>query len=53
MQRWETMTVPDLADPVLQQDLASQVDAANDGKPVAEIARHQDEMLLKLLEMLD
>jgi len=53
MQRWETMIVPDLADPVLQQKLAAQVDAANGGRPVAEIARRQDDMILKLLEILD
>ncbi|MGH6798704.1 MAG: 3-hydroxyacyl-CoA dehydrogenase, partial [Roseiarcus sp.] len=53
MQRWETMTIPDLADPVLQRKLASQVDAANGGRPVAEIARRQDDMILKLLEILD
>ena len=53
MQRWETMTIPDLADPALQEKLVQQVDAANAGRSVADIARHQDEMILKLLQALD
>ncbi len=52
MQRWETMTTPDLADPGLQKKLAAQVDEAHDGAPVTEIARHQDEMLLALMKAL-
>ncbi len=53
MQRWETMTVPDLSDPDLQARLADQVEAANGGRSVADIARRQDELILKLLQALD
>lgn len=53
MKRWETMNTPDLADPALQAKLAAQVEEANGGRPVAEIARNQDAMLLELLKLLD
>lgn len=53
MGRWETMTTPDLADPALQAKLAEQVDAANARRPVAEIARRQDELLLEILKIVD
>jgi carnitine 3-dehydrogenase len=52
MQRWDTAIRPDLADRELQQELVSQVERANGGKPVAEIARHQDDMILNLLQVL-
>jgi len=50
--RWRTMRVPDLADPALQAELAMQMAAATGGEPVEEIARRQDETLLKLLALL-
>ena len=53
IKRWETMTTPDLADPGLQAKLAEQVVQANGERPVADIARHQDAMLLALLKLLD
>jgi 3-hydroxyacyl-CoA dehydrogenase len=52
MKRWETMATPDLADPALQARLVAQVEQANDGRPVAEIAQHQDAMLLEILKLL-
>ncbi|MEA1652852.1 3-hydroxyacyl-CoA dehydrogenase NAD-binding domain-containing protein [Nitrospirillum sp. BR 11164] len=52
-QRWETMTVPDLADPSVQERLVTQVEAAHPGQSVADIARHQDDRLLELLAILD
>ena len=52
-QRWQSMTVPDLGNPELQATLATQIAAATDGAPVADIARHQDETILKLLSVLD
>lgn len=50
--RWQTMKNPDLSDPELQAELTAQVIEANDGRPVADIARHQDEMVLRLLQTL-
>lgn len=52
MNRWRTMKDPDLADPALQTKLAAQVIEANGHRPVADIARHQDAMLLRLLQAL-
>jgi 3-hydroxyacyl-CoA dehydrogenase len=52
MKRWHTMTTPDLSDPVLVETLVSQMAAASGGKPVSEIACHQDETVLKLLQIL-
>ena len=51
--RWQTMADPDLADPQLQAMLAAQADQAHGGAPVADIARRQDAMLLKILAALD
>ena len=51
--RWASMTTPDLADPALQGELIAQVEAMHAGKSVAEIAQHQDAMLLALLRLLD
>jgi carnitine 3-dehydrogenase len=52
IKRWESMETPDLANPVLQTELARQVEAAHGGSTVAEISRHQDAMLLMLLHQL-
>jgi 3-hydroxyacyl-CoA dehydrogenase len=52
MKRWESMETPDLMDPALRTRLAEQIEKAHDGKPVAQIAAHQDAMLLKLLQIL-
>jgi len=52
MRRWSTMSDPDLASPALQAQLAMQMEAATGGKPVAEIARRQDDLLLELLKIL-
>ena len=53
MQRWATMTTPDLTDPALRARLVAQTEAAHRGKSVAEIAQHQDAMLAALLRLLD
>ncbi|WP_044564038.1 3-hydroxyacyl-CoA dehydrogenase NAD-binding domain-containing protein [Azospirillum sp. B4] len=50
--RWKTMKDPDLANPELQALLVRQVTEANGGQPVADIARHQDQMILRLLQIL-
>lgn len=52
MNRWRTMTDPDLANPDLQVKLTAQVAEANGHRPVADIARHQDAMVLRLLQAL-
>ncbi|MBP7335654.1 3-hydroxyacyl-CoA dehydrogenase NAD-binding domain-containing protein [Niveispirillum sp.] len=52
MNRWRTMTDPDLADPALQTKLTAQVIEANGHRPIADIARHQDAMVLRLLRAL-
>lgn len=52
MGRWATMETPDLADEALQAKLAEQVVQANDGRSIAEITAHQDEMLAKLIALL-
>lgn len=52
MNRWQTMRDPDLADPDLQAKLTAQVAEANGHRPVADIARHQDAMVLRLLRAL-
>ncbi|MFV3075002.1 3-hydroxyacyl-CoA dehydrogenase NAD-binding domain-containing protein [Niveispirillum fermenti] len=52
MNRWRTMADPDLADPDLQAKLTAQVAEANGHRPVADIARQQDAMVLRLLQAL-
>lgn len=52
LQRWETMTVPDLMDPELQARLIEQVGAATRGHPTAEIARRQNALILEMLHVL-
>lgn len=52
MRRWKSMSDPDLSDPALQQELVRQMDAATGGRPVNEIARDQDAMLVELLRTL-
>ncbi len=52
MNRWRTITDPDLADPALQTKLTAQVIEANGHRPIADIARHQDAMVLRLLRAL-
>jgi 3-hydroxyacyl-CoA dehydrogenase len=53
IQRWASMRDPDLASPSLQAKLIAQMEAAAGGRPVAEIARRQDELLLALLPLLE
>lgn len=53
MKRWETIETPDLADPELQKLLAKQIGEAHGEQTVAQIAAHQDAMLLRLLQILD
>lgn len=52
MSRWQTMSDPDLADPSLQARISSQVAEATGFRSVADIARHQDAMLLRLRQAL-
>lgn len=52
VQRWSSMSDPDLASPELQARLVAQMEAAAGGKPVAEIAQRQDDLLLELLRLL-
>lgn len=52
IRRWETMSDPDLAAPELQARLVAQMEEAAGGRSVAEIARHQDQMLMEMLKLL-
>jgi 3-hydroxyacyl-CoA dehydrogenase len=52
MKRWSTMQTPDLMDPALRAKLKEQIAWMHNGKTVAQIAAHQDAMLLKLLQIL-
>lgn len=53
VRRWESMTTPDLADPVLQAELVRQMTQAAGPRPVAELAQTQDQLLVELLRVLD
>lgn len=50
--RWRTMSDPDLADPAVQAKLVAQMEAATGGQSLDDIVRHQDETLMKLLTLL-
>ena len=52
IKRWSTMADPPLADETLQATLASQMEAAAEGRSVAEIAARQDSKLMELLKLL-
>lgn len=53
MKRWSTMETPDLMDTALRAKLAEQIAQAHSGETVAQIAAHQDAMLLRLLQVLN
>ena len=52
VQRWATMTDPLLEDKAVQKKLVDQLEIAVQGRSVTEIAAHQDEKLLELLQIL-
>lgn len=52
VQRWSTMTDPPLTDAALQRKLVAQMAEAVGDRSVAEIAAHQDEMLMEMLKLL-
>lgn len=50
--RWRTMSDPDLADPEMQAKLVAQMEIATGGQSLGDIVRRQDETLMKLLILL-
>jgi carnitine 3-dehydrogenase len=52
VRRWSTMTDPALTDTDLQAKLIEQMAEASAGRSVADIAEHQDKMLMAMLKLL-
>lgn len=52
VRRWSTMTDPPLTDTGLQQKLVAQMAEAVGDRSVAQIAAHQDAMLMEMLKLL-
>lgn len=50
--RWQTMNDPDLADPMVQEKLVAQMEAAAGNQSLDDIVQRQDETLMKLLSIL-